>query len=427
VSRVVTAFRIGVVLSACALLAAGSATAQDNDRGRNPHGKLQEECSTCHKSEGWTPVRISPKFDHAKKGFPLTGAHATTACRYCHTSLEFSQVQQTCAACHKDVHQGELGANCAQCHSNRSFLDRSAMVRAHQTTRFPLSGAHLTADCESCHTPSSRGRLTFVNRPTTCVECHLSDYQATRNPSHQAGGFPKDCIQCHSTAAWPMARFDHSATRFPLTGAHRAVICQQCHGDGVYKGKSTACVACHQTDYNGTNDPSHKAAGFSTDCVSCHTTTAWTGATFNHNTTQFPLTGAHKTVACQQCHGDGVYKGKSTACVACHQADYNATTDPNHKAAQFPTDCASCHTTTTWSGATFNHDASFFPVYSGAHRNQWSACSTCHTNSSNYAQFTCLVCHAHDQATTNSHHTQVNGYRYDSQACYSCHPRGTSG
>ena len=33
------------------------------------------------------------------------------------------------------------------------------------------------------------------------------------------------------------------------------------------------CVACHQDDYDGTNDPAHMAAGFPTDCMACHTTT----------------------------------------------------------------------------------------------------------------------------------------------------------
>ena len=57
---------------------------------------------------------------------------------------------------------------------------------------------------------------------------------------------------------------------------------------------------------------------------------------FDHSATAFPLTGAHRAVACQQCHGDGVYHGKSAVCVSCHQADYDRTTDPNHRTAQFP-------------------------------------------------------------------------------------------
>ena len=409
-----------VVLVAAAVFALGRAAAAQ-DRVINPHGKLQWECSTCHRADGWKPVRVTAGFDHGKTGFPLVGAHASTPCRSCHLTLDFHGTDRNCVTCHKDVHQGELGVNCAQCHTSRSFLDRSAMTRAHRETRFPLTGAHLSADCESCHTPSGQGHLTFVGQPTDCVQCHLASYQTAQNPNHQAGGFPLDCNQCHSTAAWPLARFSHANTGFPLTGAHLATPCSSCHGDGVYKGKPTACVSCHQKDYAGVADPNHVAAGFPTDCTQCHTTTAWTGATFDHSTTKFPLTGAHKTVSCSQCHGDGVYAGKSTACASCHQADYNATTNPGHAAAQFPTDCTQCHTATTWTGATFNHDGPFFPIYSGKHQGKWSTCSQCHTNPSNYAQFSCTTCHG--QSETNSNHNGVSGYSYSSQACYSCHPR----
>jgi hypothetical protein len=36
--------------------------------------------------------------------------------------------------------------------------------------------------------------------------------------------------------------------------------------------------------------------------------------------------------------------------------------------------------------------------------------------------FTCFTCH--DRAGTDSRHSGVAGYRYDSQACYTCHPQG---
>jgi hypothetical protein len=538
---------------------------------KNPHGQLSLACATCHSPDAWTPARISSAFDHAKVGgFALEGAHATVSCRSCHTALTFKGAPKDCVSCHKDPHQGELGSSCARCHNPRSFVDRTQMTRAHQLTRFPLTGAHIAVDCESCHTPTAAGKMTFVARSTACNDCHLKDYQATRNPDHSAGGFPRDCEQCHATVSWQGAKFDHNATRFPLTGAHLAVSCaqchgtggygalpttcvschqtdynntrtpnhqqaqfptdctachttatwngatfnhnstafpltgahmqvscDQCHGDGVYKGKPTTCVSCHQTDYNNATVPNHQQAQFPTDCTACHTTTTWTGATFNHNTTAFPLTGAHIQASCDQCHGDGVYKGKPTTCVSCHQTEYNNTTDPSHQQAQFPTDCTACHTTTTWTGASFdhnatafpltgahiqatcaqchgdgiykgkpttcvschqtdynnttdpnhqqaqlptdcvachtttvwtsatftNHDAQYFPIYSGSHRGRWNSCSTCHVNPSDYRQFDCLSCHSASQ--TDPHHTGVSGYTYDSQACYRCHPRGT--
>jgi hypothetical protein len=318
----------------------------------NPHGKFQGECADCHSANAWKPARISPRFDHAKFGFPLEGAHAAASCLRCHASLDFTQERQRCATCHDDVHRGELGNECARCHTARSFIDRTAMARLHQTLRFPLTGAHAALECEDCHRPAHAGQMRFVGQAANCQGCHMDDFRATRSPDHAAGGFPLDCMSCHSTAGWQGARFDHARTAFPLTGAHRAVECARCHGNGQYQSVSAACASCHQGDYDGTTDPPHAASGFSSQC--------------------------------QTCHG-----------------------------------------TTSWAGATFDHDAQNFPIYSGAHANKWASCTTCHTTPSSYTQFTCFSCHPHsDQAKTDAKHASQPGYRYDSQACYSCHPRG---
>jgi hypothetical protein len=163
----------------------------------NPHGPLKDACVTCHGSDGWRPAKIAPSFDHAKSGFALEGTHAQTACRACHISLVFARAGTACVSCHQDAHRGELGDDCARCHTPRSFLDRERMRRAHLTTRFPLTGAHLGADCEACHVRRI-GRM-YVNTPTECVSCHLQDYDATRDPNHVQGGFSQDCADCHRT------------------------------------------------------------------------------------------------------------------------------------------------------------------------------------------------------------------------------------
>jgi hypothetical protein len=321
-----------------------------------------------------------------------------------------------------------MGVDCARCHGARSFTDRGPMVRAHQLTSFPLTGSHAGLDCESCHPASPQGHLQFVGTRAECQNCHMPQYQSAKNPDHVAGNYPLECQNCHAATSWNGARFNHDATAFPLTGAHRTTACASCHGDGVYAGKSTACITCHTTDYN-TAQPPHAAAGFAAAaCASCHNTTSFTTA-FDHNTTSFPLTGAHQSVACAGCHGDGVYAGKSTACQSCHMTDFTGAT-PNHGAAGFSAAaCASCHNTTQWPGATFAaHDPQYFRIYSGRHNGRWADCSTCHTSPANFAVFTCLSCHPHDnKAQTDSSHSGRSGYSYDSAACYRCHPRGSSG
>ena len=290
----------------------------------------------------------------------------------------------------------------------------------HTTTGFALTGAHATVTCAQCHVNNAYNLTSGA-----CVQCHLKDFQGTTDPNHVQSGFPQTCDQCHTTTNWGNGTFDHSTTGFTLTGAHTSVACASCHVNGNYNltSANTTCVSCHQKDYNSTNNPVHSQVGFPTTCDVCHSTTNWTSATFNHNTTTFPLTGAHTTVACTNCHVNNNYTTLPTACVGCHQSDYNGTTNPNHASAGFPTTCATCHTTTAWTGATFNH--TYFPTN---HGNANGVCATCHTNSSDYTVFTCTGCHEHGgNNSANFRHPNVGGYVYNSVNCYQCHRNGRGG
>ena len=278
--------KTGFAALAVALLAGGrcfgAAPAVPKTATENPHGAYQEECSLCHRAESWTPARISRKFDHARLGFRLQGAHAVAACRACHASLKFSEVKapSQCVDCHQDVHRGEFGNDCGRCHSTLSFIDYARMRRSHSLTRFPLSGAHMALDCEDCHVPQAQGHLQYVNTPAQCVDCHLKDFEATTNPNHVTGNFPRDCLHCHDTLTFIPARFP-------------------------------------------------------------------------------------------------------------------------------------------------NHDALYFPIYSGIHKGRWNTCSDCHIDPTDQSKFECILCHAHsDPVQTANQHVGVSGYQYNSQACYSCHPRG---
>jgi hypothetical protein len=405
-----------LILFCLALVLTGPLAGQQ--RTRSPHGDLKLECKTCHRAEGWTPVKISKTFDHGKFGFPLQGAHTTATCRACHKALTFKGAKQDCTECHKDVHLGELGANCARCHSPRSFQDREVMIKAHQATRFPLTGLHLTTDCTQCHASGGQGRMQFVARPTECVSCHEANYLGAKNPDHVAGGMSRECSSCHSTAGWNMSgvsgNFNHDATAFPLTGAHKTVACASCHGNNYSANLPTACSSCHQKDYDATTNPKHTAPAFSTTCTVCHTTTAWIGAPFDHNTTQFPLTGAHKPLACTQCHGDGVYAGKPITCVSCHQQNYDATTSPKHSSAGFSTNCVLCHTTTVFTGVVFNHDVNTTFPLTGAHKPL--TCDQCHGDGV-YAgkATTCVSCHQNDATNATTSHA---GFP---TTCTTCH------
>jgi hypothetical protein len=178
----------------------------------------------------------------------------------------------------------------------------------------------------------------------------MADYQAAKSPDHAAGSFPLDCLTCHTTASWGGARFNHDLSAFPLTGAHRAAPCASCHGDGVYHGKSTACVSCHQGDFDGTNDPAHAASGFPTTCATCHNTTRWQGATFaTHDAQFFPIySGAHngRWANCATCHTNANDFTQFT-CLSCHPHDDQAETNGHHSDVNgysyTSQGCYSCH------------------------------------------------------------------------------------
>jgi hypothetical protein len=247
----------------------------------------------------------------------------------------------------------------------------------------------------------------------------MATYQQTTNPNHTAVGFPTDCSLCHGTTNWLGATFNHATTGWALTGAHATLSCSSCHGPVMLTSANTACVSCHLQNYNSTTNPNHVAAAFPQQCEICHSTTAWQPSTFDHSKTVFPLTGAHTSVACANCHINGKYAGTPTDCYSCHKTEYQTVTNPNHVAAGFPTTCQTCHTTTTWAGATFNH--TWFPI---PHHTA-KLCSDCHTNPSDYSVFVCTSCHT--QAATTQQHQGVKGFVWNSTNCYSCHNNGGGG
>ena len=289
---------------------------------------------------------------------------------------------------------------CQTCHDTANWMNATFN---HNSTGFPLTGLHTVPPraCTDCHVNNN-----YNLNSTACATCHLKDYQGTTNPNHVTANFPQTCDQCHSTSTWLNATFNHDSTGFPLTGLHTVPprACTDCHVNNNYNLNSTACVTCHLKDYQGTTNPNHVTANFPQTCDQCHNTSTWLNATFNHDSTGFPLTGLHTVPprACTDCHVNNNYNLNSTACVTCHLKDYQGTTNPNHVTANFPQTCNQCHTTSTWLNATFNHDSTGFPL-TGLHTVPPRACTDCHVNNNyNLNSTACVTCHLKDyQGTTN--------------------------
>ncbi|MCE1199399.1 MAG: cytochrome c3 family protein [Marinilabiliales bacterium] len=378
---------------------------------------IQVDCALCHNATAWKPS----SFNHATTGYVLNGAHKNIVqCSDCHKG-NLTNAPQTCIACHQlqynsapDHVKGNYDTDCTKCHSQNNWLAASF---DHSTTPFPLTGAHTTVLCSQCH-PNG-----YPNTPTDCKSCHLTAYNAAQLPAHLTAGIPTDCKTCHATSAWKPSSFNHNTTGYALVGGHTTIVqCSDCHKGNVSTAPQT-CIGCHQSQYNAA--PSHTTQNYPVDCTKCHTQVNWLATNFNHSTTSFPLTGAHTTVLCSLCHTNGYSGGTPSACYNCHSAKYNATTNPNHVGANFPITCENCHSTANWTTSTYNHDVQFFPINSGHHKGAWTLCSECHTVASNYASFSCILCHTHSNKTSvDSKHRNVKNYSYVSSACLSCHPRG---
>jgi len=392
-----------------------------------PHAVLQfsTECATCHSESAWVPST----FDHDAQYFPIySGAHmgVWSQCSECHTTPGNYSLF-TCITCHiqSETDEEHAGVNgyvyestaCLACHPTGSGDDNFD----HNTTAFPLTGAHIGVNCLECHATG------YAGTPTECAACHTTDFQESTNPNHGALGIPTDCVMCHTTDPdWNPAQFPIHNEYYALNGAHAVIAnqCATCH-NGDYNNTPNTCAGCHQDDYNQTSNPPHVALQFPADCATCHSESAWEPAGMPNHNDYYPLNGAHAVIAndCAACH-NGDYNNTPNTCYGCHQDDYEATQDPSHLATGFNTDCAACHSETAWVPAMFDHDAQYFPIYSGEHAGEWSQCSDCHNVPNDFSQFTCVTCHTPNE--TNEQHQGVGGYAYESTLCLACHPTGSA-
>jgi hypothetical protein len=117
-------------------------------------------------------------------------------------------------------------------------------------------------------------------------------------------------------------------------------------------------------------------------------------------------------VTCQACHAGQVYKGTPRTCASCHA-------EPASHKGTFGTDCARCHTTSTWAGATFRHT---FPLHHGRGKRESSTCATCHATANDFRTYTCYGCHKHQPAGIERKHRNLR--RAELQNCVRCHPTG---
>ena len=238
--------------------------------GQSPHGdNLRIDCAKCHSPESWNFDQKNNNFNHDSTEFELRGQHKQLDCKSCHSSLKFDAVGSDCKSCHTDIHQTTVGNDCRRCHHTDSWLVTN-ISEIHEQTNFPLTGVHTKVDCRSCH--SSETNLRFNVAGVQCIDCHRADFESTTKPNHKKSGFSQNCAECHDLEGngWKTDRINHDF--FPLNKGHDIQDCARCHTTSDYSNISKDCISCHRADYDATQNPPHKSAGFPNTCVNCHTT-----------------------------------------------------------------------------------------------------------------------------------------------------------
>jgi hypothetical protein len=230
----------------------------DQHRGEfavDDHG----ECKPCHTPFGYRPT-LFDAVAHLSTRFPLVGKHTATMCSACHTTprprFDLHVAKQACADCHQNPHGDQFAkemsqGGCAHCHESTGWK----LPKIDHST-WPLTGAHATAQCESCHHPTPEDRKaghgsSYRGVPRHCGGCHDDKH---------AGQFRltppvMECAGCHTTKSFKISNFDHQAkTGWALTGAHAPLECSKCHRSAALNdGNATVrwrlpsheCQFCH--------------------------------------------------------------------------------------------------------------------------------------------------------------------------------------
>lgn len=201
--------------------------------------------------------------------------------------------------------------------------------------------------------------------------------------------YEQECDKCHR-------KFDKAAQ----TG-----LCQDCHKDIAADVLSKARLHGRLKDLT---------------CNKCHTDHKGRAAeiapvdkkTFDHDTTAFPLRGAHRDLGekCASCHKPKAkYRDTPKRCNDCHK---KVDDEKGHKGSLGPK-CENCHDDKSWKEAKFDHEKTKFSLAGGKHAQV--KCKECHPDIG--FQRTPLTCNGcHRKIDQEKGHKGLYGVK-----CESCH------
>lgn len=256
------------------------------------------------------------------------------------------------------------------------------------------------SECQRCH-----NKLASKSETKLCLDCHKRvavDVRYKKGFHGKAPGIRTgECRTCHTEhigrngdiLKFDPYTFNHQYTDFPLEGAHAQVQCKTCHKEKLkYRDASTKCVQCHRKE-NPHGDRLKKLNKEFQSCSTCHTTQRWQEMKFKHKNTDFNLTGKHRSIPCQSCHKNDIYRDTIKTCYGCHQIN------DIHKGSQGKK-CQQCHGTQSWKKIAFDHDRKTkFPLR-GKHKPL--ECQSCHKGDPKRVKTKkeCVSCHRQDDIHT---------------------------
>ncbi len=226
---------------------------------QKPETKIENDCATCHSERAFRPASFGVEL-HAQTSFPLDGMHQSVPCLGCHSQArprhDFRVRKQECADCHENPHGNQFekemrAGGCASCHSTVGFAQPNI-----DHSIWPLTGAHLQASCDACHSPTDEDRkrgkgASYRGLPRECAGCHQDVHagQFVLTPPQ------KQCDSCHTPDGFVVINFPHEQqTGFALDGEHAPLECNSCHRvEKLKDGSETErwrlgydqCADCH--------------------------------------------------------------------------------------------------------------------------------------------------------------------------------------
>ena len=287
-----------------------------------------------------------------------------------------------------------------------------------------VSHADIESQCSLCHAPLD------TTQDQLCMDCHKDVNQqiASGQGTHGQTKNVNECARCHSehqgsefdplTPA--LGEFNHSTTQFSLLWHQvnydkTTMSCVACHTiDQKFNLDQAKCETCHQ-DHAADFMVQH-VQDFGKNCVDCHDGQDRM-TDFDHANTDFPLDGKHVELRCGECHQlqadakvgaqtptgldqvfEATFTNTSTECVACHE-------EPKIHQGVFDTNCADCHTSSSWLPASWDNK-----VFDHTQTTGFSLAR--HTQKDDGSQFICKDCHQGDIR------------QFDLNVCVDCHSQG---